>query len=577
MGAFITKLREDIRWFFRQKIYVIALAITAVCSYGFEITHPAIGIDDTAVELYLEDGLEVVMGRWTVFLINKLFHLSEFAPFMLEFVGVILFMLGITLFCVLLRRFFGDHIDVWGYTVFACIFLSNPIISEVYVYYYHDGSDLAYVLIGLALLCFLKAIDMDGKWRAKLPWYVKSMLFAWVAVGCYESFLILYILGILALLFLCGMTGRRRLSTTFVLKNLGIGALLSAGCIILRSVMIELVTAVFQLQDAQGILPARSLSEMLVLFSGKDGLRELVMLAKRFWLVYHVNAIVYLPITGFEFATIFVAGLSVYLAVKKKNLWYPVLFAGMMIATFLLTVAEARITGYRSCQFLPFFTAFGCVLCYLALSGFGSSGNVNRTNGGNSVNGTSRATGKRWGRCVAFILAAVLIYNQAAAMNQSFYEDYRKYENDKEILNQIAYDVASEYGTETPILFVGHYSTPDAITENYYVSYDSWQYRLISAITDPVDEHLKEKYHTWNGYSFGGEALNPLIQWGLIAFDGTNRELIRFMEMHGHSFKTVKDPAVIEEAKRIGDTMPAWPAQGSIAEQDGYILIHIED
>ena len=59
--------------------------------------------------------------------------------------------------------------------------------------------------------------------------------------------------------------------------------------------------------------------------------------------------------------------------------------------------------------------------------------------------------------------------------------------------------------------------------------------------------------------------------------EGPNRELIRFMEMHGHSFKTVKDPAVIEEAKRIGDTMPAWPAQGSIAEQDGYILIHIED
>lgn len=564
MKEFFGKIKDDLGWFFSQKIYVVALAITAICSYGFEITHVSIGIDDTAVELYLEDGLEVVMGRWTVFLMNKLFHLSSYAPYMLELVGVLLFALGITLFCVLLRRLLGDKIDIWGYTLFACIFISNPIISEIYVYYYHDGSDLAYVFTGIALLCFLKAVDFEnaGKrektqsirqkiFQGKFPWFLLSMLFAWAAVGCYESFLILYILGILTILFLCGMTGRRRLSVAFVLKNLYIGAVLCAGCIVLRSIMISLVTAVFGLQDAQGILPTRSLSEMLVLFSGSDGLRELVMLAKRFWLVYHVNAIVYLPITGFEFATIFVGGLSVYLAVRKKNLWYPVLFMGMMIATFLLTVAEARITGYRSCQFLPFFTAFGCLLFYLKMSG------------------------GKWRRYAALVLALILIYNQAEFMNRSFYVDYQKYESTREILNQIAFEIEAEYGTDTPILFVGHYSTPKELCKDFYVSRDSWKYQLISAITDPVDEHLKEKYHTWDGYSFGGEALNPLIQWGFIAFDGTNRELIKFMEMHGHSFKYVKDPETIKKGKEIGDTMPGWPAEGSVTRQDGYILIHI--
>ena len=27
------------------------------------------------------------MGRWTIFLINKLFHMSEFSPFMTELAG----------------------------------------------------------------------------------------------------------------------------------------------------------------------------------------------------------------------------------------------------------------------------------------------------------------------------------------------------------------------------------------------------------------------------------------------------------------------------------------------------------
>ena len=559
MQIFMSKLGKELKWFLQQKVYVILVALTAILSYGFAITHYAIGIDDTAVELYLEDGLEVVMGRWTVFLVNKLFHLSQFAPFMLELVGVLLFLLGITLFCILIRRILGDRIDIYGYTFFACIFLSNPIISEIYVYYYHDGSDLAYVLTGMALLCFLEALDKQT-FRKSWSFYVWSMLFAWMAAGCYESFLILYILGILILLFLGGMMGRYQLSVAYVCKQLGVGAFLCVGVVGLRSVMISLLTAVFRLQEVQGMLPVRSLSEMLVLFKDSEGLRVLLMLMKRFWLVYHVNAVVYLPVTVFEFSTLFMFALSIYLAVKKKNVWYPVLFGGMMFATFLLTVAEARLTSYRSCQFLPFFAALGCLLFYGTICGK-----------------EQKRAAHRWRRYLACMLAVILIYNQAEMMNRFFYVDFRKYEDTRERMLRIAFDIESEYGTEMPVVFVGHYSTPEAFSEDFYVSMFSWQYRLIARITDPVDEHLKEKYQSWGRYSYVGEALNPLILWGLDAFDGTNRELIRFLEMHGHTFHTVQDPDVIARAKAIGDDMPAWPAEGAISMQDGYVLVHIND
>ena len=241
------------------------------------------------------------------------------------------------------------------------------------------------------------------------------------------------------------------------------------------------------------------------------------------------------------------------MAVKRKNFWYPVLFAGMLVAPFLLTVAEARVTYYRSCQYLPFVTALGVLLFFQAFS--------------------QTKYRKSW-QIVAAAFSVILVFNQASYMNESFYTDYKKYESTKETMNKVALEIEKQFGSDMPVVFTGHYDTPHELVENYYVSYSSWQYRWIAGITDLVDEHLKEKYFTPYGYSFIGEANYPLIQWGLDAFDGTNRELIKFLEMHGHSFQTITDTAVLEEAEEISETMPKWPETGSVAQQDGYVLVH---
>ena len=81
------QLKEDISFFLHQKMFVVILALTAVGSYGFAVTHESIGIDDTMVDVYLNDGIEVLMGRWTIYLINKLFYLGEFMPHITEIGG----------------------------------------------------------------------------------------------------------------------------------------------------------------------------------------------------------------------------------------------------------------------------------------------------------------------------------------------------------------------------------------------------------------------------------------------------------------------------------------------------------
>ena len=551
VAVYMKQLWQDLKWFAKQKIYVVALVITSMCGYGFAIAHPSIGIDDTAVELYLVDGLEVEMGRWVMFLLNKVFHFGEFAPFMPELVGVLFLMMAATLFCVLFRRILGERMGVIPCTLFACLMVSNPLIAMVYVFYFHNGLGIGYILTALAFLFFHSFLGQKGRDRWKA--FVGSVICMWIVTGCYESFIILWILGVLVILFLLGASGKKELKTSFVMTGLCAGAGIVVVSMILRSAMILIVTTVFQINAPDTVLGLRSVSEMFVLFS-KEGLQNLIMLVKRFWVVYHVNALVYLPITGYELACFVVGIYAVVQLVRKRNFWYPLLFAGMMVTPFLLTLIEAKVTYYRSCQYLPFFTAFGIVMLYLAF-------------------GNARAG--RYYRMLIAAVGVVLIYNHATQLNQNFYTDYRQYELAKETMTDIAYEVERQYGTQMPMVFVGEYEIPYEFIKQYYVSYQSPRYRMLARITDLVDIHLKEKYYQPQGYCFIGEWNLPTIRWGFDAFDGTNRELIRFLEMHGYSFTTVTDARILREARLLSDSLPRWPESGSVSLQDGYVLINL--
>lgn len=248
---------------------------------------------------------------------------------------------------------------------------------------------------------------------------------------------------------------------------------------------------VFRLQDMVGFMNQRSITEVLKIFGSNQPIQELWMLLKRFWIVYYVNAVVYLPILGYVIATFVLGMIAVVLGIRRKDIWYLLLLMGMMITPFLLTIVEGRVTLYRSCQYMPFFTGIGFLLLYLFFS-------------------ERRAL--PWLRPAYLVLAGIIIYNQAAALNQAFYVDYNKYLNTKEVLTEIALEIERDYGKSTPVIFTGHYSTPYSLVEDYYVSYGSWQYRVIAAITDKVDPHLKEKYFAPQGYCFTGEANYPFIQ-----------------------------------------------------------------
>ena len=70
----MSTLKTDITDFLKNKIFITILILVALGSYGFKLMHPAIGIDDTPYEYYFSEGLIVVVGRWVLFLLNKLLN-----------------------------------------------------------------------------------------------------------------------------------------------------------------------------------------------------------------------------------------------------------------------------------------------------------------------------------------------------------------------------------------------------------------------------------------------------------------------------------------------------------------------
>ena len=190
------KYLDTFKEFLSSRLYCSILLLLGVCTYGFVITHYAIGIDDTAISLYFDEGLAPYVGRWTLYIINKVIPLTKMSPFFMEFISMITMLFSVTAWSVLLKEVCGKSVEFprWMYAIFAGIFITCPLISEVYVYYLHNGICLAYGLLALALLAFLESLRGNIN-RRKIGAILVSSILLTIAMGCYESMLLVYIMA----------------------------------------------------------------------------------------------------------------------------------------------------------------------------------------------------------------------------------------------------------------------------------------------------------------------------------------------------------------------------------------------
>lgn len=561
-----------------NRLYMGILLLTAVCAYGYKVTNVAIGIDDTPSLYYFQEGLIAIVGRWVLFLLNKVISLAEFAPFVTDFAAVLLLIAAAIVWSALFYSVFGEKIPVTGYAFFAAVFVSCPLISEVFTYFLHNGIAIGYLSCAVSL-CFMREWQSSirkqrkgsGLWEKLFcPTVTKlaaAAVFLWIAMGCYESFMILWLAGLLLLLLserICLGTERTaRTGDRGVFGTLAGGALAALAAVLLRSLMIVVLTKAFRLEYLQGEAVQRSVTEMLGWMVQPGAFGELAMILKRTFVLYGVFAYAYLPIRIFVLSAVVITVVTLVRVIRGRDVWALILLPAAYLAAFSLLFIEGKATLYRSAQFVPVFCGYGALLfAYIIYELTGSPGRgVHRK----LCLGT---------RGIAVAVLVVITWNQCMDMTKWFYIDKQKYDAAVKTVDQIALDLERDFDTSKPVIFTGNYEIPYSIIQDAYVSYGDRKYYKMKRLTDIIDPDLLDKYNRGSkGVWVAQTPALSVIDWGRYAFD-SDAELVRFFEMHGHRLVACEDIDRYAEAEEESLNLPEYPQDGYIVDKGDYIIVH---
>lgn len=557
-----------IRKFAENRMYMGILLLAAIGAYGYKVTHTAIGIDDTPSLYYFQEGLIAIVGRWVLFLLNKVIALAEFVPFVTDFAAVLLLIAAAIVWSALFYSVFGEKIPVMGYAFFAAVFVSCPLISEVFTYFLHNGIAIGYLCCGISL-CFMrewqssirkqrKGSDLreklDGLAVTKL---VAAAVFLWIAMGCYESFMILWLAGLVLLLLAERIAWGRQERDVFVTLVAGASAALLA--IVLRSLTIVAVTKVFHLEYLRGEAVQRSVTEMLGWMVQPGAFGELTMILKRTFVLYGVFAYAYLPIRIFVLSAVVITVVTLVRVIRGRDLWALVLLPAAYLAAFSLLLIEGKATLYRSAQFLPIFCGYGVLLFVYGIwqLTIGRKGRISA-----AIRG------------LAVLVLVVITWNQCMDMTKWFYIDRQKYDAAVKTADQIALDLERDFDTSKPVIFTGNYEIPYSIVKDAYVSYGDSKYYKMKRLTDLIDPDLLDKYNRGSkGVWVAQTPALSVIDWGRYAFD-SDAELVKFFEMHGHRLVACEDIDRYAEAEEASLELPEYPRDGYIVDKGDYIIVH---
>lgn len=558
------KWRADLRRIYGSRAYVLLLSLAAACGYGFKIAHPAMGIDDTPYAYYFEEGLAAVVGRWVLFVLNKLVHIADFVPFITDFAAVLILMAAVTVWGTLFYAVLGDRIPRAAYWFFACVFLTCPLIGEVFTYYLHNGIAIGYLSCGVSLGMMWEGLNppRERKRWHQVRLFGAAALFLVLALGCYESFMIVWLVGILLLLLTERLTGVRRAMA----PALAFAAGTAFAAMVFRSIVLKVVIAVFGLDYLREEAVLRSVTELLGWMFEPGAWAEFAMVLKRLFVMYGVFAYAYYPIRIFVLAAAVIGIYALWRSIRLRDVWIVLLFGGSFAAAFLLAVVEGKATLYRSAQFLPLICGYGILTAACAVQGLVKGIRQMRTE-------RSGAVAAKIIHVLSVVAAAVIIWNQCTDLNHWFYVDYQKYEYTKEYMARIAHELERHYDLSKPVIFTGEWENPESLVEDAYVKYGSETFYRMKRITDLVDEHLLEKFYRGYGVWVAQTPSLSVVSWGKYAFD-TDEELVRFMAFHGHTVRPLTDSSYYEEAERYALDLPHFPKEGSIVDMGDYLIVH---
>ena len=180
-----------------------ALVLTLLLSYGYSIATVSVGIDTLEGDRYIgSGGVMLSTGRFGMNFWAGLLGYGKAEPSYqpgIDLLAAILLGAAAVHFCTLLRKVSNDRISMFGYGAFSCIFISYPLINEIWEY---SGANVCvcggYLLDAIALNLLWDSWHQPG--ARKLLRFTAASVCMLIVCSSYESLAVVYVLAVFAML-----------------------------------------------------------------------------------------------------------------------------------------------------------------------------------------------------------------------------------------------------------------------------------------------------------------------------------------------------------------------------------------
>lgn len=500
------EFKEDIEFFVKKIEYIIPLIITAILSFGFVITHYSVNIDTLSAERYYREGELLAQSRYGGVLLDKIFKVMEFNPFFVDCLAVIFLIAASVVFCILFKRISNSKINIVSYIIFSCLFVSYPLINEIFVY--------TPMSLGVCFSFFMVAVALNLLYLYKKNNNKKYLLYV-ILILClvnsiYESSATVYLCGIFIMEIIDYIYSQNKKTLFTTIKQIlrMIVPLLIA--LILNLIISKLIFILFNILPSNNAAKKIMYQELGLIEGSKN-------LLKTMFYSYFVNGFFYLPITIMQIACLVMLILAIVYGIKEKNITIFLLFVGSIFTIFALSILQGNAAAYRTCQVFQIFSAFAFMILIQTLI----DSNKNRI-----INN------------IFVILCFIIIFYQAKDLNKYFYVNYVRYEQEENYLISVAerlehgnYDIENK-----PVVFiVNEYKPSNYILNEINPKTSSIGVKIANKIVNIFDPD-NNLYNEKDKYIAKPMETNiqSYLSWGTYAFKELNTEIFKWLSMLGY-------------------------------------------
>jgi len=490
--------------FSEYKLLLILLGAVCLLGYGLTITHHSIGVDNNAHDLYYVKLGVLSLGRLTPLILDKVFGAYQYSPFWSNGMSVIVLFFSAISWCVLFIKISKEKISQGALIIFSTVLVSYPIINEHFIFNPLNYA-LSYGLTALVLMAVYEAFI-----QKKFSLYALATIIMFFVISLNESFAAVYLCGMLFIAIIKYAFIELKIERFLIFKFFMVasGALLAS--IILEAILLKVINMFITAEVFVGA------ANQKIYWFDAPLLSTLKNLLYGIAYKYIYMGMSYFPITVFVIAGIISLIMTIFVAIKKKK---PVILL-LMFLVYLSIISLNLVTGiflpYRACSTLGIFVAFVFMLLWTLFK-------------------------NKWIKLFYGILIIVLVVNQTRVLSDWFYNDYKRYKNDKEIMIQISHDIEENLDKSKPVMFIGQ------VRDYPNIKRIDGEYNGVSFIDNYADKRESRNYFYYL--------------------------LHDFFKLHGHSFNIATEEQYLS-GRIIAENMPSYPKKGYIKEMDDYIIVN---